>query len=72
MTGPRSSWPTALRLSGDLVSRGNPLPERVAGSDMIFDLCERSAKEGFRVFLLVRHRGSPIRQRPDWSNAIPA
>jgi N-acetylglucosaminyldiphosphoundecaprenol N-acetyl-beta-D-mannosaminyltransferase len=31
---------------------GSPLPERVAGSDLIFDLCERSAKEGFRVFLL--------------------
>ena len=29
-----------------------PLPERVAGSDMIFDLCELSAKEGFRVFFL--------------------
>jgi N-acetylglucosaminyldiphosphoundecaprenol N-acetyl-beta-D-mannosaminyltransferase len=36
---------------------GTPLPERVAGSDMIFDLCERSAKEGFRVFLL----GAPPR-----------
>ncbi len=31
---------------------GTPLPERVAGSDMIFDLCELSAKEGFRVFFL--------------------
>jgi N-acetylglucosaminyldiphosphoundecaprenol N-acetyl-beta-D-mannosaminyltransferase len=31
---------------------GTPLPERVAGSDMIFDLCERSAREGFRVFFL--------------------
>jgi N-acetylglucosaminyldiphosphoundecaprenol N-acetyl-beta-D-mannosaminyltransferase len=31
---------------------GAPLPERVAGSDMIFDLCARSAQEGFRVFLL--------------------
>jgi N-acetylglucosaminyldiphosphoundecaprenol N-acetyl-beta-D-mannosaminyltransferase len=31
---------------------GMPLPERVAGSDMIFDLCEMSAREGFRVFLL--------------------
>lgn len=31
---------------------GTPLPERVAGSDLIFDLCERSAKEGFRVFFL--------------------
>jgi len=34
------------RLSGD------PLPERVAGSDLIFDLCERSATKGYRIFLL--------------------
>src|SRR4051812_43243136 len=26
------------------------LPERVAGLDLIFDLCERSAREGYRVF----------------------
>ena len=31
---------------------GTPLPERVAGSDLIFDLCELSAREGFRVYLL--------------------
>jgi N-acetylglucosaminyldiphosphoundecaprenol N-acetyl-beta-D-mannosaminyltransferase len=31
---------------------GTPLPERVAGSDLIFDLCERSARDGLRVFLL--------------------
>ena len=31
---------------------GTPLPERVAGSDLIFDICELSAREGFRVFLL--------------------
>jgi N-acetylglucosaminyldiphosphoundecaprenol N-acetyl-beta-D-mannosaminyltransferase len=31
---------------------GTPLPERVAGSDLIFSLCERAAREGFRVFLL--------------------
>ena len=28
------------------------LPERVAGSDLIYDLCELSAARGFRVFLL--------------------
>lgn len=35
-------------------SRRSPraLPERVAGSDLIYDLCERSAREGRRVFLL--------------------
>jgi N-acetylglucosaminyldiphosphoundecaprenol N-acetyl-beta-D-mannosaminyltransferase len=32
--------------------QGSPLPERVAGSDLIFDLCEEAAREGFRVFLL--------------------
>ena len=31
---------------------GRPLPERVAGSDLIFDLCELSARERFRVFFL--------------------
>lgn len=31
---------------------GKPLPERVAGSDLIFHLCEESARQGFRVFLL--------------------
>ncbi len=29
-----------------------PLPERVAGSDMIFDLCELAARKGYRLFLL--------------------
>ncbi len=31
---------------------GSPLPERVAGSDLIFHLCEQAAREGSRVFLL--------------------
>ncbi len=30
----------------------SPLPERVAGSDLIYDLCERAAARGHRVFLL--------------------
>jgi N-acetylglucosaminyldiphosphoundecaprenol N-acetyl-beta-D-mannosaminyltransferase len=29
-----------------------PLPERVAGSDLIYDLCERSASRGLGLFLL--------------------
>jgi N-acetylglucosaminyldiphosphoundecaprenol N-acetyl-beta-D-mannosaminyltransferase len=29
-----------------------PLPERVAGSDLIFDLCSRAARDGHRIFLL--------------------
>lgn len=32
--------------------QGKPLPERVAGSDLIFHLCEEAAREGSRVFLL--------------------
>ncbi len=31
---------------------GRPLPERVAGSDLIFDLAEASARKGHRLFLL--------------------
>lgn len=29
-----------------------PVPERVAGSDLIYDLCARAADRGFRVYLL--------------------
>jgi N-acetylglucosaminyldiphosphoundecaprenol N-acetyl-beta-D-mannosaminyltransferase len=32
--------------------KNSPLPERVAGSDLIFDLCERAACGGYRIFLL--------------------
>lgn len=32
--------------------RGTPLPERVAGSDLIFDLCELAARKGYAVYLL--------------------
>ncbi len=32
--------------------RGTPLPERVAGSDLICDLCERAARRSYGVFLL--------------------
>lgn len=32
--------------------QGTPLPERVAGSDLIFDLCERASQKGYRIFLL--------------------
>lgn len=30
----------------------SPLPERVAGSDLIFDLCGRAARDGHRLYLL--------------------
>ena len=32
--------------------RRSPLPERVAGSDLIYDLCDQAARLGHRVFLL--------------------
>jgi N-acetylglucosaminyldiphosphoundecaprenol N-acetyl-beta-D-mannosaminyltransferase len=32
--------------------RGLPLPERVAGSDLIFELSAEAAKKGFRLFFL--------------------
>ncbi|MCP4166981.1 MAG: WecB/TagA/CpsF family glycosyltransferase [Chloroflexi bacterium] len=31
---------------------GRPLPQRVTGSDGIYHLCERAAREGWRLFLL--------------------
>lgn len=50
--------PATLRLADGMplvwASRvqGTPLPERVAGSDMILALCERAASDGLPVFLL--------------------
>lgn len=32
--------------------QGSPLPERVTGSDLIFELCAMAAREGYRVFFL--------------------
>ena len=34
-----------------------PLPERVAGSDLIYGMCERAAQHGHRIFLLGAARG---------------
>ena len=31
---------------------GNPVPERVAGSDLIYDLCQLAAHRGYGIFLL--------------------
>src|SRR5205809_1887627 len=31
---------------------GRPLPQRVAGSDLIYALCRRAAQRGYRVFFL--------------------
>lgn len=38
--------------------RGTPLPERVAGSDLIWGLCQRAAADGRTVFLLGGNPGS--------------
>jgi N-acetylglucosaminyldiphosphoundecaprenol N-acetyl-beta-D-mannosaminyltransferase len=32
--------------------KGTPLPERVAGSDLIYDVCERAAARNYRLFFL--------------------
>jgi N-acetylglucosaminyldiphosphoundecaprenol N-acetyl-beta-D-mannosaminyltransferase len=32
--------------------QGSPLPERVAGSDLIFELSAAAAKQGYRLFFL--------------------
>lgn len=50
--------PATLRLADGMplvwASRlaGTPLPERVAGSDLVWRVCERAALRGWRVFLL--------------------
>lgn len=41
--------------------RGTPIPERIAGSDLIFHLSERCAREGKRVFLLGGDTGAATR-----------
>lgn len=38
--------------------RGTPLPERVAGSDLIWRLCQRAARDGHRVFFLGGNQGA--------------
>jgi N-acetylglucosaminyldiphosphoundecaprenol N-acetyl-beta-D-mannosaminyltransferase len=40
--------------------QGTRLPERVAGSDMIFHLSEEAARRGFRVFLLGGQEGVAV------------
>lgn len=40
--------------------RRTPLPERVAGSDLIFPLCARAAREGWTVFLLGGNPGAAV------------
>jgi len=41
--------------------RGAPLPERVAGSDLIWSLCARAAQEGYRIYLLGGNPGAAER-----------
>ena len=40
-----------------------PLPERVAGSDLIFHLCDLSARKDRRLFFLALRKGWPRRRR---------
>ncbi len=40
---------------------GHPLRERVGGADLMFRLCERAAREGWRVFLLGAREGVAAR-----------
>jgi N-acetylglucosaminyldiphosphoundecaprenol N-acetyl-beta-D-mannosaminyltransferase len=47
-----------------------PLPERVAGSDMIFHLCEEAAREGFRIFLLGGDEGVAETPTPEEEDAL--
>jgi N-acetylglucosaminyldiphosphoundecaprenol N-acetyl-beta-D-mannosaminyltransferase len=51
---------------------GVPLPERVAGSDLIYDICERAALEGFRVFLLGAAPGVAERAAARLTERYPA
>ena len=39
---------------------GSPLPERVAGSDLIFELCQLSADKGYRMFFLGGNEGVAV------------
>jgi N-acetylglucosaminyldiphosphoundecaprenol N-acetyl-beta-D-mannosaminyltransferase len=41
--------------------KGQPLPERVAGSDLIFELSSEAARKGFRLFLLGGAEGVAVR-----------
>ena len=50
---------------------GSPLPERVAGSDLIFELSAVAARRGYRVFLLGVPRGLPRKRRRDSAIDIP-
>ena len=41
--------------------RGQPLPERIAGSSLLFDLAERAADRGHRLYLLGGTDGNELR-----------
>ena len=51
--------------------RGTPLPERVAGSDLIFSLSEAAARSGRRVFLLGGEPGTAEATRAEFEQRFP-
>jgi N-acetylglucosaminyldiphosphoundecaprenol N-acetyl-beta-D-mannosaminyltransferase len=51
--------------------KGLPLPERVAGSDLIFDLCGRAARDGHRIFLLGGATGVAVEAAEALSRRFP-
>ena len=48
----------------------SPLPERVAGSDLIFELSKEAARQGYRLFF-VGGRGSSRSSGPPAARALP-
>jgi N-acetylglucosaminyldiphosphoundecaprenol N-acetyl-beta-D-mannosaminyltransferase len=42
---------------------GNPLPERVAGSDLVWNICKRAAQDGRSVYLLGGDEGIAVKAK---------
>jgi N-acetylglucosaminyldiphosphoundecaprenol N-acetyl-beta-D-mannosaminyltransferase len=52
--------------------QGTPLPARVAGSDLIWSLTERAAREGCSVFLLGGNPGAAEAAAAEFTRRFPA
>ena len=50
---------------------GSPLPERVAGSDLVFELSAEAVKQGYRLFLVGVPRESPSRRPSGCASSTP-
>ena len=48
-----------------------PLPERVAGSDLIYAMCEQAAQKGHRIYLLGAGPGLLTKRPPIYVSVIP-